>query len=227
MTAERRKFFKATTTELTGPHYGGLTYLPGTHHELGINDPFDATPQGWCTAGLYVTSHRRVASRWGPVVIEVLKDAGAPLVKTTKRHKPTGVPAGVDSGSYAKYRTTGFQVIRIVGVVGFGLTTGQSMDRAVVTSEELNRTLRRHGLKPVEFLANSLERLRDDGYRLWEVRDPNMHQPLGRSAARLNYRHVVTVEFTASRRLREDEVYSHMGQLPDLHPGSQRIVSMR
>jgi hypothetical protein len=227
--AERRKFFKATTIELTGPHYGGLTYLPGTHHALGINDPFDSDPDGWCTAGLYVTSHRRVAARWGQVVIEVLKDAGAKLVKTNQRHKPLGVPSGIDSGSYAKYRTTGFKVIRVVGVVGHGPTEDRSQMRAKLVAFDLNMTLKRHGLDPVQFTGVSLERLRDDGYRLWEVLDPNaviVSRETSQRPPRV-VKHRVEIEFEALRQLQEDEIYSHMGHLQDIYPGSQRIVSMR
>lgn len=223
---ERRRFYKAATTSLTGPHYGGLTYLPGSHHQLGINDPFDSDPNGWCTAGLYVTSHRRVAARWGPVVLEVLKDEGAPLVKTTQKHKPTGVPSGVDSGSYAKYRTTGFQVLRIVGVVGHGPNMTRSKFAAEQNVHALNETLIRHGKLPVHFLDVSLERLRDDGYHLWGVRDPNAVKVVGdRQPSRI--RHRVEVEFDADHPIDQGDIYNHLGHLQGVYPGSQRVVSMR
>ena len=236
----RRRWFKATTTDLTGPHYGGLIYLPGTTHRLGINDPFDATPQGWCTAGLYVASHRRVAARWGPVVVEVWKDADAPLVKTTKDHRPTGVPSGVDTGSYAKYRTTGFQVLRIIGVVGYGDTwegdiyaTTKSMDAAVDVMNQLNLTLERNGFQPVTFTGISLQKLRDDRYQLWEITDPNAvpapkkrRQVKPRVKPRVKHR--VEVEFEASRQLTEAEFMDGFKKLDLLiYDGSQRIVGMR
>lgn len=227
--AERRKFFKAATAQLTGPHYGGLTYLPGSHHALGLNDPFDSDPNGWCTAGLYVTSHQRVAARWGPVVLEVLKDQGAPLVKTTQRHKPTGVPAGVDSGSYAKYRTTGFQVIRIVGIAAYGLDQHGSWLQAKRLQRELNVTLAQYGKLAVEmYEGEPLEELRDSRYNLWGVHDPNAAAgTVTRQPPRV--KHTVEVEFFAPRQLTEAEIYSNLGQLRDLdiYPGSQRIVSMR
>jgi hypothetical protein len=229
---ERRKFLKAVTTDLSGPHYGGLTYLPGTHHALGLNDPFDHDPDGWCTAGLYVTSHRRVAARWGPVVIEVLKDQGAPLVKTTQKHKPTGVPNGVDSGSYAKYRTTGFQVIRIIGIVGYGQThqgsiyaAEQSKHHAKEQLYMLNQTLRRHGKESVSWTGESLERLRDDRYQLWEVLDPNALVRMVRQPSRV--RHRVEFEFEADHQLTEAELFQHLLRLDGSYTGSHRIVSMR
>jgi hypothetical protein len=167
----RTKFFKAATTGLTGPHYGGLVYVPGSEHALGINDPFDSDPQGWCTAGLYVTSHRRVAARWGPVVLQVAVPHEAPLVKTTQRHKPPGVPSGVDSGSYAKYRTTKLAVSGIVGVVGFSWSsTERSRYDAERKLGDLNDTLRKLGRPPVRLHEGPpLERLRHDGYCLWGV----------------------------------------------------------
>lgn len=227
--AERRKFFKAATTELTGPHYGGLTYIPGSHHALGLNDPFDSDPNGWCTAGLYVTSHQRVAARWGPAVLEVLKDAGAPLVKTTARHKPTGVPAGVDSGSYAKYRTTGFQVIRIVGITVFAEPGRRTEDRQYAILSQLNATLRRYGKLPVELYdGEPLEELRDSRYNLWGVQDPNAVVGVaGHRAAPRRHKHRLEVEFDADHQLTEADIYSHLGTLAGLYPGSQRVVSLR
>lgn len=224
--AERRKFFKAVTTGLTGPHYGGLLYLPGTTHRLGIDEPFDSDANGWCTAGLYVASHQRVAARWGQVVIEVLKDVGAPLVKTNRRHKPTGVPSGVDSGSYCKYRTTGFTVLRIVGVVGYGLNESQSRAKAHSVLVDMNQTLRRHGKRVAWMTDRSLERLRDDGYRLWEVHDPNAISA-GLVVMPPRYHYEATISFDTERPIDQGDLYTHMGKLAGVYPGSQRIVSLR
>ena len=229
--AERLSFYKAATTSLTGPHYGGLTYLPGSHHALGINDPFDSDPNGWCTAGLYVTSHQRVAARWGPVVLNVLKDKGAPLVKTTKKHKPTGVPAGVDSGSYAKYRTTGFTVLRIVGIAAYGFDHHDSYIKAKQVVYDLNRTLRRHGLQPVEMLAPTpLQVLRDERYCLWGVEDPNEVKAQNRLVTMRHprVRHRLSIEFFAERQLTEAEIMSLIGdQVNGSEVSGVRMLSLR
>lgn len=169
-TRTRTRYYKAATTALTGPHYGGLTYKPGSEHELGINDPFDSDPDGWCTAGLYVTSHRRVAARWGPVVLQVDVPKDAPLVKTTQRHRPTGVPSGINSGTYAKYRTTKLSVQGIVGIVGFSWTdTQQARYDAERKLGDLNQTLIRNGKPTMRLTGTVLERLRSDGYCLFEL----------------------------------------------------------
>jgi len=101
--------------------------------------------------------------------MEVHKPAGCPLVKTTRTHRPTGVPPNVDSGTYAKYRTTKLDIIRIIGVTAYGYDRSASFQRAAILVDELNYTLHKLGKQPVVLTGNSLERLRHDGYQLWEV----------------------------------------------------------
>lgn len=182
--AERTRYYKAADVTLAAPYYAGRgdLYLPGTEH---TPDRFDPDAAKSCTNGLYYISHRRVAARWGPVVLEV-QVLGSQL-KTNDRVKPGNQPGAVDATRYNKYRTDRMRILRIVGVTGYSGhliraysrgsliqdKTERSRNQALENVEQLNIALLRAGYRPVTFLDQSLERLRDDGFRLWGVMDPN------------------------------------------------------
>jgi hypothetical protein len=176
----RQKYYKAAGLTLDGPLRRGMNlYLPGTTHRPDWFDP-DAAKS--CTHGLYYTAHRRVAARWGPVVMEV-KVLGTQL-KTDEKVRPTAQPHGIAANKYQKYRTDLMEVVRIVGVTGYSerarsyrnyrdprlLTDAErSQLDAEANLEALNRTLREYSLPELKLTGESLERLRDDGFQLWEV----------------------------------------------------------
>jgi hypothetical protein len=202
LSTDRTTYYKAAATDLAAPYRKGhgQLYLPGTEH---TPDWFDPDAAKSCTHGLYYCSHRRVAARWGPVVLRV-QVLGSKL-KTNEKVRPGAQPDGIAAQKYRKYRTDRMRILGIVGVTGYAGdyrsrylvrdldspldATAQSRNQALENVGRLNRALQDNGLEPVFFTGQSLETLRDDRFQLWGVNDPNMHQPLDRSAARLNYRH--------------------------------------
>ena len=186
----RTKYFKGAMPTLSGPHHGthsGNPYLPGSVHRVPL-EHLDADPMNSCAFGLYFTSHRRVAGRWAPVVLEVEVPRTATKIRTNDRHIPTHVPSGVDTGSYNKYRTDQMIIRRVVGVAAFGYAH-QAQDRPDIPGEvrdayprsigsfvaagntvaELNQTLAEYGQPTVQLTGNRLERLRDDAFCIWEI----------------------------------------------------------
>lgn len=190
MTTNRTTYYKAAAANLAAPYrqgYGQL-YLPGTEH---VPDWFDPDAAKSCTHGLYYCSHRRVAARWGPVVLQV-QILGEHL-KTNDKVKPGAQPDAVKAQTYQKYRTDKMRILGVVGVTGYAGHLSRAWSRGSLSSSSpveqsrnqalenvgtLNMALRRAGLREVFFTGQVLERLRDDSFNLWAVDDPNMRQPV-------------------------------------------------
>jgi len=152
----RTHYFRAATTRLSGPHFTTNLYLPGSEHA----SPLNTDPSLSCVEGLYFTSHRRVAARWGPVVLTV--EVGGQQVRTDDTVRPTHVPSGVVSGTYRKYRTDSMRITDIIGVTGYSAFGGDYGAKAQAQRhlDELNATLAAHKAGQVVFTGEVLERLR-------------------------------------------------------------------
>jgi len=162
----RLSFYKAATPELAGPFNGtaGAPYLPGTEHSA---PDLDFDPSVSCAAGLYYTSHERVAARWGPVIMKVTR-LGAHV--RTDREVKGGFMASlvrrgygdVKQSAYKKYRTDRMRIDAIVGVVGYTSQGGDygAKDDAVLRLDNLNSTLRYYNRRPMEFDGTIRQRLR-------------------------------------------------------------------
>ena len=225
----RTKFYKAAQLDLNGPHrrsQGGL-YVPGSTHEPDWLDPDEAKS---CTHGLYYTSHRRVAARWGPVVLEV--QVLGTQIKTNDKVRPSAQPYGVEAGKYQKYRTDLLRVVKIIGVTGYS-PTGQIGSRADAVENiwRLNETLASAGLAPVQIVPGpALEVLRSENFQLWPVADPNavtvttQPSPLARHRVE-GRRLVITFDQNAAYPVTDtiDAIYRLIGQQPGVNPGSQRV----
>ena len=212
------KYYKAATTDLVGPlahHTSPGLYLPGTEH---VPDWLDMDASKSCTHGLYVTSRRRVAARWGCVVLEV--QVLGNLVKTLERVKPSAQPHGVAAGKYNKYRTDRLHVVRIVGVTGYKhgggeVGAGNDYARNVI---KLNKTLQGAGMMPVTPTFVSLEVLRSEDFQLFEVRDPNPYS----DQYMTRHGHRFEIDFDADHEVDEGELYLALGKIGFVKPGSQR-----
>jgi len=163
----RRKHYKGLEVTLQGPHFNnpdGQPYLPGSEHRSALHV---ASAYG---EGIHFTSHRRVAARWAPVVAEVTVLGATFLIpeKVAPRYRKD-IPAWLAMGKYNKYRTDHLRVERIVGVATYGPMRQGSYNGAVERVVDLNQTLKRHDLPRVQLTGEVLERLRDDGFNLWEV----------------------------------------------------------
>ena len=162
----RSSFYKAATPELAGPFNGtaGWPYLPGTEHSASDLN-FDSSVS--CAAGLYYTSHERVAARWGPVIMKVTR-LGA-HIRTDREVKGEFMASlirkgygDVKQGSYKKYRTDRMRIDAIVGIVGYSSRSGDygAKSDAATRLASLNTTLRNHGHRLMEFNGTIRQRLR-------------------------------------------------------------------
>jgi hypothetical protein len=82
------------------------------------------------------------------------------------------IPADLAMGKYNKYRSDKVRVKGIVGIATFSwLGTPASLREAEVVLHKLNQTLVQHGKRPMRLTGIRLERLRDDGFNLWELEE--------------------------------------------------------
>lgn len=165
----RQRFYKAATLELRGPHFNqpGQLYLPGTEHTATLET---GSSYG---SGIHYTSHRRVAARWGEVVLEVrvLGDQFLIPERVTPRFRQD-IPHSLAMGSYNKYRTDRLVVERIVGLATYSARGWNgSLEAAQRDLGSLNRVLAAHGRAPMRLTGTSLEQLRSGGFQLWELQE--------------------------------------------------------
>lgn len=162
--AGRKVYYKAAEVSLGGPHHGrGLVYLPGRTYRP---DYLDDDPNISCTHGLYFTSHRRVAARWGPVVLQV--EVTGNIVRVLKPVKPTHTPSDIEQGRYIKYRTDNLLVKRVVGIAVYG-EPSEHNPKLWDSITRLNRVLERHGVPGVTYNGVVLETLRSEKFKLYGV----------------------------------------------------------
>ena len=178
----RSRYYKGAQATLQGPHFNNPTggaYLPGSEHSspLEVSSPYGK--------GIHFTSHPRVASRWAPVVleVEVLGETFLIPEQVAPRYR-NDIPDSLAMGKYNKYRTDRLRVLRIIGVATYSwMGRSGSLAEASRVTRDLNLTLRRAGLLEVERTGRSLQRLRDDGFVLWGIDDPNA-QPASKAPTR-------------------------------------------
>jgi hypothetical protein len=181
----RTRYYKGAQPNLQGPHFNqpGQLYLPGSEHTAELHTASDYG------SGIHYTSRNRVAGRWAEVILEV--EVLGEQFKISEQVRPRfrhDIPGDLAMGKYNKYRTDRLRVLGIVGIAAYSWDGRRGSEQAAHRIEALlDQTLTRNGLLPTVWTGQVLERLRDDGFLIWQVIDPNAVPALGAPKRRIEY----------------------------------------